>query len=387
MIIFENQGAIDVDAIVTFGVSVKIGENPIGFFGTGLKYAIAVLLREGHSVTIFSGERELRFVTERVNVRGQDFDFVLMREGDKFTRAGFTTELGKKWQIWMAYRELYCNARDEGGSVYQVASVQSASDIHRDRTQIRVEGSGVEQVHRDAASYFCEDEPDLVVGGVGVYRRSSQVLFYRGVRVLFLPRPAAFTYNIIDQRLDLTEDRTMAHPFLATWYLAGAMAKCEDKTILLELLAPVRGVLENSFDYAEHDATSTQFLETVTELKKTGARVTPRALAVWEREVPDQFVLDEAHLTYEQKATLNQATRVCKRIGIPGDPVPVVATPANAPTFVRDGRVHVLRSRIRDADVDALVADLIRGHMDKENMETEARENYIIRRLVAVAVS
>ena len=37
MIVFENPGEIDVAAISTFGVSVKETDNPIGFFGTGLK--------------------------------------------------------------------------------------------------------------------------------------------------------------------------------------------------------------------------------------------------------------------------------------------------------------------------------------------------------------
>ena len=47
MIVFENPGEIDIRSISTFGVSVKEGDNPIGFFGTGLKYAIVVLLRTG----------------------------------------------------------------------------------------------------------------------------------------------------------------------------------------------------------------------------------------------------------------------------------------------------------------------------------------------------
>jgi hypothetical protein len=49
IVVFENPGEIDAAAIRTFGVSVKEGENPIGFFGTGLKYAIAILLRTGHT--------------------------------------------------------------------------------------------------------------------------------------------------------------------------------------------------------------------------------------------------------------------------------------------------------------------------------------------------
>ena len=56
-IIFENPGEIDPVAIITFGINVKESDHPIGFFGTGLKYALAILLREGQPITIQSGER------------------------------------------------------------------------------------------------------------------------------------------------------------------------------------------------------------------------------------------------------------------------------------------------------------------------------------------
>jgi len=43
MIVFENQGEIDLIAFTPFGVNTKETDSPIGFFGTGLKYATAVL--------------------------------------------------------------------------------------------------------------------------------------------------------------------------------------------------------------------------------------------------------------------------------------------------------------------------------------------------------
>ena len=119
MIVFENPGEIDVASISTFGVSVKESDNPIGFFGTGLKYAIAILLRNNHKVTIHSGVDTHAFDTENVTVRGRSFDFVRLttNEGQP-ERIGFTTEVGKTWEIWMAYRELFCNARDENGDAF-----------------------------------------------------------------------------------------------------------------------------------------------------------------------------------------------------------------------------------------------------------------------------
>src|ERR1700676_327969 len=105
LVVFENPGEIDAAAIRTFGVSVKEGENPIGFFGTGLKYAIAVLLRTGHQVTVTAGLDRYEFGILSETVRGKEFGFVSMNG----QRLGFTTELGKVWELWAAYREIACN--------------------------------------------------------------------------------------------------------------------------------------------------------------------------------------------------------------------------------------------------------------------------------------
>jgi hypothetical protein len=386
MIVFENEGEIDIDAITTFGVSVKLGENPIGFFGTGLKYAIAVLLRTEHKVSIWSGDRQLRFTTERREVRTKPFDFVLMREDDRLTPMGFTTELGKTWKPWMAYRELYCNARDEGGSVYRVANPNAATDPRRGQTQIRVEGADVQEVHANGALYFCEGEPDVVVGGVGIYCRPSQVLFYRGVRVLFLPKPAQFTYNIIDRRIDLTEDRTMTHPFMATWYLSQALAQCTDPAILEDLLAPAKGALEADFDYAEHNTKATEvFLATISRLKERGAsNIAGSALKVWARDVPEQFKPQLSPLDMDERNALREARTLCERLAFDvSDVLAVEETPASTPTYVQDGTLYLLRSRIDPAYITTLAGDLIRGSMDRDSLSEAEREDRLIEQLLA----
>lgn len=55
MIVFENEGEIDPQLIMLIGVNVKASDSAIGFFGTGLKYAIACLLRWGEEIEIQSG--------------------------------------------------------------------------------------------------------------------------------------------------------------------------------------------------------------------------------------------------------------------------------------------------------------------------------------------
>src|SRR5690606_21571397 len=116
MIVFENSGAIDMRAAITLGVSVKTGSNPIGFFGTGSKKAISVILAEGGTITIFSGRTKHEFTTARRKIRGHPFKMII-HNGKELQ---FTTDYGKTWAPWQAFRELYSNVLDEGGTARHV---------------------------------------------------------------------------------------------------------------------------------------------------------------------------------------------------------------------------------------------------------------------------
>ena len=86
--IFQNAGVMDPRAITTFGVSSKENDSAIGYFGTGLKYAIAVLLRYGCEITIWTGGQKYEFTTQKTRIRVNDFEIVQMN-GEPLA---FTTE-------------------------------------------------------------------------------------------------------------------------------------------------------------------------------------------------------------------------------------------------------------------------------------------------------
>src|SRR6185437_160750 len=119
----------DPQLISLIGVNVKENDSAIGFFGTGLKYAIACLARWGESLTIQSGPAEFTFCAEETKVRGKTFGVLVMRSKVDYLRLGFTTELGKRWEPWMVYRELWCNAHDESAPrVYQANQLPAPTD-------------------------------------------------------------------------------------------------------------------------------------------------------------------------------------------------------------------------------------------------------------------
>jgi hypothetical protein len=210
---FANQNALEIEAIGLMGVHVKVTKNPFGYFGTGLKFAIATLLRTGHTIQIFiKGKQHMLTLTKRT-VRDVDFDVITL-DGKEL---GYTTEVGKNWQIWQAYRELSCNATDE------VDGYVGFDHIDPDQfdTIIRVSGKEIDQVHRDRRHYFCESKVLQEVPGIGEIREGeTQTIFYRGVAVITLEKPMMFTYNLYGP-ITLTEDRTMAN----NWILPSTIGK------------------------------------------------------------------------------------------------------------------------------------------------------------------
>lgn len=343
MVVFENTGEIDIRSISTFGVSVKESENPIGFFGTGLKYAIAVLLRKGHKVTIHSGRQVVRFGTERDEVRGQKFEFVTMQVGDATPAPlGFTTELGKQWELWMAYREIACNCKDEGGAG---RFTKTAPNPEPGTTQIIVEGEEFESVFADSHLYILADKPHSMVGTVEIRNRRGHHLFYRGVRVMELPRPSLYTYNM-NAKLELTEDRTVRSPWQVSYRLAQVLLEATDPRFIRECITAPEDTLEGGLDLHGFGFTpSQQFLDTVGEvLREKMFKVNPTAMRVWKDATKQEIQFRDLTLTRVQKASMDRAVAFCERMGfdVSSYPIrPVESLGEGVIGLARDGVIYV----------------------------------------------
>lgn len=149
---FTTPAELSYIDLVSMGDSEKRGDDTkIGQFGSGLKYAIALLLRNGvkfHVETwgvhyIGGHDRQVRvhywpfIYTEEDPLTGKSRELIgfnVEREyesfhsyiqTDEFTdgvpeetiKTGFSPELGYNWELWMAFRELVSNMIDEGGSM------------------------------------------------------------------------------------------------------------------------------------------------------------------------------------------------------------------------------------------------------------------------------
>lgn len=206
-VLFSNPGVIDLACITTFGVNVKEGDNPIGQFGTGLKYAIAILLRHGHTITLNAGGTLYFFSTTPKVIRGKTFDVVTMRQESHIEEVelGFTTDLGWHWELWMSFRELYSNCMDEGGE----CRISQTHDLYgQGKTVFMVDGAAFEAIAREKDTVFLKSEPIYIADSLEVNEGETPFVFNQGIRVAEFDKPLTHTYNLKD-KISLTEDRTM----------------------------------------------------------------------------------------------------------------------------------------------------------------------------------
>lgn len=279
MLVFQNPGLIPEAALTTMGVSAKVIDNPIGQFGTGIKYAIAIILRHGGKVTIYRGKKALEFGIKSQTIRDKDFKIVTMNGKP----LGFTDQVGLNWQPWMAYRELYSNCKDEGGTIQQF--VHSGEELGKVKeTWIVVEWPEIEKIHEDRHTIILSTDPSYTLDKVEVHPGlDSSHLYYKRIRVMDLTPQAKYTYSLSGHQT-LTEDRTLMYPYMVPGIIARSIIKSTNKNFLRSVLdtESVDGRYESKLNYelVRDETPSVDFLEVAEELK-IKKRLVPGAMSLF----------------------------------------------------------------------------------------------------------
>lgn len=319
MIVFSNPGLIDLRAMTVMGVSAKESDNPIGMFGTGFKFAAAVLLRNGCSVTVYRGLEKFTLSSNRIHVRNENFDLVTLNE----VELGFTTQLGKTWQLWQAFRELYCNALDEGGAADQITGpVLSIAEGH---TTIVIDGPGLDEVWKERNTIVLQSTPVHIFPGLELHSNPGQYLFYRGVRVAQLDNSSSYTYNLTGTQ-QLTEDRTLVYgPYSQAYFVADILAEYAPEALLSELLLAGNKTWEHNHNYCNAYSASQTFLATVRSLAKTRG-VNDSAVRAMYRQTRTTPEYKAVELGSFEKRDLKEAVKLCAALGYDVTEFPVTVS-------------------------------------------------------------
>lgn len=381
---FTNPGEIDIRAVTMLGVNVKESDNSIGFFGTGLKYAIAVLLRERQAIEIASGTTRYCFRKQLEVIRGKEFYSISYQQSNwhgnaigSWTPLGWTTELGKNWTLENAYRELWSNSKDEKGQVVEAEPPAGAG-----RTVIAVTGDEFAHVHRTREAFLLGEHrrPLAANADLELYTGSSQVVFYHGIAALKLSKPSRYTYNIIGQA-KLTEDRTFDG---GDYPLSCALREYVAREAEVDIARDIITVGEDYWEGTLHFGWSVESKENFQQAAKLAISQSPlkvnaTAVALYKRSAPKEETKLEwvsSKLTREEEAALEGAQELVQDWGFDTSKFEtIVVKDTGSGTLGRadDGRIILAREVLlqRDLLLRALVEEFIHLEFDVRDESCE----------------
>jgi hypothetical protein len=280
-LLIENKGELPEAALLLMGASTKRNDSDkIGMFGTGAKYAVSALLREGVEFEVHTTETELtagdlipggsglvsaitkttprryRFRSDPVPLKDQIFNqVVLLRDSErKGTPLSFTTEMGGLgWTVNDALRELVSNAYDEDEPDVGVVEEAPVARPGYTRVYVRLTPK-VKEFWQEFGGWFTQKRTPVYSGeGWRLYKP-----FGPGVRVF---RKGALAYSdpdmkaVFDYDLDyltVNEERK-ASRWDCTWQVASILRLLPAgalRTILKS--ATAKDTFESSVDPTYH---------------------------------------------------------------------------------------------------------------------------------------
>jgi hypothetical protein len=250
----SSLGLIDPKAFMLIGASSKRDDKTkIGFFGSGLKYSLAYLLRNNIEMRVFSDYNEIKFSKEKTSFREKDFDVIAVN-GEK---TNMTTDMGIDWEAWFIIREIYCNALDETEANIRV--------INTDKTPVEpMPGSTVfyiaadqfEEIVQHWGDYFSEGREEVIhiQNGLNYLQGGEQLIVYRkGIRCRYAKQKCVFNYDA--DWIEINESRVIKDDFDFKFDLTKKIAECHEPKIIQQYLAMINESWEKEL-YWEHKSSS-----------------------------------------------------------------------------------------------------------------------------------
>lgn len=375
---FQNAGLIDLRAVRTFGVSAKECDNPIGFFGTGLKYAIAISLRLGCKVTLYRGTERFDFTTKHVDMRSSKFQVVQMNDEE----LGFTTDLGKTWEAWQAFREVYCNTIDEGGSI-----IDGYADPLPDHTTVVISGQALYSAYLERDQIILTATPRWTTPRVQVHDRHNHFAYFRGIRTARIEHHGVMTYNVLSS-LDLTEDRTLKNVYQFYGAVREAVVTSDDEGFIAKFLQAPAESFEARLDLDSWTTPSETFLRTL-EVVTFRNCTNNSALRLYKKHRRCELSPDAAPLNRVEEIQMQRAVRFCEWAGYRMSDYEIVVT-ADLDDRVwgraYEGRIYLNRSAFM-AGTKIVAGTLIEEYIHlRHSLADESRDlqNHLLNALVSM---
>lgn len=208
-ILFCNDGEIPVNAFKLLGASTKRGDDSkIGYYGSGLKYAFALMLREQIAFRVFSGLNEVKISKRSTKFIDQKID-VMTVNGEK---TSITLDAGVDWEPWFAIREIYSNTIDENGTMAVGAEVKPEKG--KTKIYIDTKSEKLEDIVNNWNNYFTTTRPIAQKTHSGNILTKLPInpyftVFRKGIRVYSNDYFSLFDYDL--RNIAINESRVVKH--------------------------------------------------------------------------------------------------------------------------------------------------------------------------------
>lgn len=267
----RNTGLIEREAFTLIGASSKRDdETKIGFFGSGLKYSLAVLLRHNVGFRIFSGLNEITITSKPTDFRGKTFNQIHI-DGQA---TGFTQEMGIDWQAWYPIREIYCNALDETQGAIEEANIMIPKESE---THFYIEKcEAIREIMDNWNDYFTNRRTDVILdaGNFKVYcgHDKKYLLYRRGVQCHKMDHQCLYHYD--DKEFEINESRTLRNTSDATYMVAHQIAKYANKEMIRNIFDNYGENIEGKFNYTFAQSFNANWLDVI-----NGRRLVRKSIA------------------------------------------------------------------------------------------------------------
>jgi hypothetical protein len=221
-ILIQNDGEIETNSFELIGASTKRNDTgKIGFFGSGLKYSIAYMMRNNIDFKVFSGEQELKFTTMPETLKEQTFDRICINGKP----TSYTVTMGPTWkEDWFVLREVYCNALDENSCQLVKNTETVSASVGKTRIYIELTDK-LKSVIESWDRYFSDERTPIFIHDnvytsnmgnedgsgnhrhqpVKVYPKTHGVIYRRGINVAEKDK---MMYDYEMEYVNINEDRT-----------------------------------------------------------------------------------------------------------------------------------------------------------------------------------
>lgn len=258
--------------ISSMGDSSKRGdETTLGQFDSGLKYCIALLLRDGVKMSIktYDDDGLLNTYTfstsiKKCNSTSKEKELIDINYNDYsedtsgVIETGFALQMGYNWSVWMSLRELYSNMLDEKGNISELQENVTV----RYGTVITLEfdeNNEFYDVWRNRNLYINGEAPLFKLSNSveALDNKENYLRIYKNNILVYedKEKPSRFAWNI--RFGDIDERRILSNLYSVEQSISYAIQTTDNEEFLKTIIKPTFEVQEKEFlsnntHYSDH---------------------------------------------------------------------------------------------------------------------------------------